>query len=202
LSIFGDRPVREQVQSGFRLAGFAVLSFAVCSLLLLGALLLLDKPNRFAGHGLFGRVIGGGMLAVLSALLFFTTRFWAKWFTAIILFAFLRMAVLGVLGVTSVRGSRPVSRSWVFEVALILAVLAGLALKPSLSDEGPTRAESAGLVCAVLSVVLSVVNESLVPLLAGTTALGIVLIIQWTKQNRNKQRSGVNQANQGFGPIR
>lgn len=202
MNIRDDRPVGEQIKSGFRLAGFVLLAFALVFLLVLGTTLLLDKPSRFSGHGLSGRVIGGCMLASLSAFLFFTARYWAKWFIAFVLWAVFRIGLLGILGTTSVRGSRPVSRSWIFEVALILAALAGLALKPVFSDEGSTKAEDAGLVFSILSLVFLLIDETVVPLLAGTSVLGIIRLVEWGRTKRRKTQL-LDHGGQEFGkPIR
>jgi hypothetical protein len=198
LNIRDDRTVREQIKSGFRLAGFVLLTFAVFALLVFGTTLLLDKPSRFSGHGLSGRVVGGCMLASLSAFLFFTARYWAKWFVAFVVWAVLRIGLLGILGTTSVRGSRPVSRLWTVEVALILAVLAGLALKPVFSDEGITRVESAGLVCSVLSLVFLLTNESIAPLLVGTSVLGIIRLVEWGRKEHHKTQR-LDHSGQEFG---
>jgi hypothetical protein len=200
VNLHDERSVDEQVKSGFRIAGFILLTFVVFLLLVLGTTLVLGDPGRFSGHGLSERVTGGCILLALSAFLFFTVRYWAPWFIAFVLSGVFKLALLGILGITSVRGSRPVSRSWILEVVLILAVLTALAVKPVYGDERITRIESAALVCSVLALVFLLIKESAVPLAVATGVLAIGRLVEWERaEERKERRHGIKQPGQQFG---
>ncbi len=178
MHIRDKRSVSEQVRSGFRIAGFILLTLALMSVLLDSTAFLLGKnSNPGPGH----RFIGAAGLLAVSILMLFTSRYWAKWFAAVLAWAILRWAFRAPFNAS-------LSGWLILEVLAILAVLFVLSVGPAMRRT-PKRIETVGLVVAVLSLSFATVASSYFPAIVGIAVLGLARFIAWKKPERRSHHS-------------
>lgn len=160
--------------SGLRLALFVLLTIVLLFWLLASSELLMNKTFELpTGRQLQGRMLGIVGLTLLSGLMFFTSRYWAKWFVAAL--AWMCFRVLG-RGFIVVRP--PMSWKWVFAVLLVLAC--GVALSLKYVKREPRRVEVLGLIGLLVSLSFSAVSDSLGPVLIGVGALAVAQACDWS----------------------
>lgn len=170
-----NRTVREQVKSGFRIAGILILSILVFSGLVISAGFF-TTPNN--GH-IFSKLhlLGALSLLALATLLFLTTRLWAPWLIGVLLYCFLKLLIKGFL--VGIDGKT---------VALyLLYLLAAIALTFRHTRRKPTGTERIGLVAFVVSVAFAMNYEPYLSLLSGLALLGCGELVELIRRVQRKQ---------------
>ena len=82
-----DRPAIEQVKSGFKIVGAMLASFAAMVLFFIGYIAVTSPEKQ--------RVVLGSVLLLATIItMFFTVRFWAKWFCGIASYVAVRSTFL------------------------------------------------------------------------------------------------------------
>lgn len=160
------RTVGEQVASGFRISGLLLLAFAFFIALTWATVFSLGRGGNLTPNP--HRVLGSIALAGLSAVLFFTTRYWAKWVLGIVCYCLARtffgapfFALFGNINVAK-------------ELAFI-AIYSAIALLLTWRhfERDPKGIERFGLVAFVICAPAAIALQSYIPLLAGLSLLGI-----------------------------
>jgi hypothetical protein len=173
MHIRDKRTVGEQIKSGVRLAGFFLLSLVLVWVMTASTALLLGKN---ANPDTWLRLFGAGGLIAVSILMYFTSRYWAKWFAATLAWATLRWALRAPL-FASLSG-------WsILELLALLATLFALSVGPAMRRT-PEKVESIGLIGALLSLSFASVLASYTPLFIGIAVLGLARWIGWKKLER------------------
>jgi hypothetical protein len=176
-----SRSVREQVISGFRIAGSLLLAIAVFAALSLGFALITQNisPNRQPRV-----LLGSTLVLLLDAFLFLTARYWAKWLLGVFACGSLRLFVGGIL--LGPYLSHPIDRR--SAVLWFLYALAASALTVRYLRRQPKRLESIGLVLFVSCIALATVVSSSSTLFAGLAALGVSELLQWASTRAGRSR--------------
>jgi hypothetical protein len=179
MHIRDKRTVGEQVKSGLQIAGLVLLT-----LVLLGA--MLKSASFVAGTDsnpqLSHEILGSAILIAISVLMFFTVRYWAKWFTAFLAWAVIRFAFRAPLS------SHIVGAWWIPELLLVLAALFILSIEPVWRRD-PFKLETIALIFVVLSLSFATVLSSFIPLFSALITLGGTRLITWRKSNHHAHRS-------------
>ena len=160
VNVRDERSVGEQVKSGLRLAGWVLLTLALLYLLLGSTSLVLD---RSAHHSLALRCLGVLGLAAISAVLFASTQYWAKWF-------------VGFLGLYALKSAFAIAFHYTplyLKFLLLLTPAFVLCARCVLSNI-PKPIEKLGFVVLVLTLGFTLVIDSTLPLLAGVTLFAVI----------------------------
>jgi hypothetical protein len=177
VNIRDKRPIREQIKSGFRLAGWTLLTIALVLALLGSIALVLNKTEHPSA---LLRATGACGLIALSALLFVSTEYWAKWFVGFLgLYAFKSGFLMLV---------RPEALYLQFFLLLTPAFVltARCVLK-----EIPRKIEKFGFVVLVLSLGFAVLLDSMLPLLIGVVSFALIelMLYLFTPQTNLRSRA-------------
>jgi hypothetical protein len=160
------RTIGEQVASGFRIAGSILLVFAFFIALTWATMFSLGRSSNLTSNP--HRTLGSVAPVGLSAVLFFTTRYWAKWVPGIVCYCLARTFFGATLFVLS--GKINVAKELVF-IAIYSAI--ALLLTWRHFERDPKGIEKFGLVAFVICAPVAIALQSYVPLLAGLALLGI-----------------------------
>jgi len=182
MNIRDRRTAGEQVKSGFRIAGLVLLT-----LVLVGAML---KSAAFVARAesspqLSHQILGSVALIAISVLMFFTVRYWAKWFAVFLVWAVIRFAFRVRLS------AHIVAPWWIPELLLILTAFFILSIEPVWRRD-PFELESIALILVVVSMSFATVLASFVPLFAALITLAAVRFITWRKLNLLAHRSNLH----------
>jgi len=140
------RTVWQQARSGFRLAGFVLLTFALCLLFLFSTILLTGRgQNRTPVHELLG---GCGLLAI-ATVMFFSVRYWAKWYFAMLVYISFKLSLSLLLGRTPSVPSIVRPRLEFLEYFIVIVAMAVLCFR--YVDQVLRRIETLGLIALVIS---------------------------------------------------
>jgi hypothetical protein len=144
VNIRDERTIREQVKSGFQLAGWVVFTLAFIILLLGSTASLLGKGGYIQP---FDRAIAACILGGACVLIFLTARWWIKWFIGFMAYFALKAAILLILGYTPTVPAIAAPRLAILGnfASLLLATL----ICVRYINRTPTRLESLGLVAIV-----------------------------------------------------
>jgi hypothetical protein len=158
--------VKEQVKSGFLIAGKLVAAFCIAGTFLSGCALIHESVN-------WGQIISGCLVVILSVVVMaFTIRFWAAGFVGFIAYAALRL-----LARTPFASSWHASPLLMFSVAGSLLAMAILSIRFRSGQRRITQTDRASLVlaaiCALLSLPLMDSYRSVAVLNVGNVALGL-----------------------------
>lgn len=173
--------IREQIKSGFRLAGWILLTLAFIFLVLASTAFLAGKSNHTQP---IYRLLGACGLLATSIAMFITVRRWAKWFVAALGYMILKVAVSLLLGSTPSVPSitRPRLEFLEFLVVLVFALL----LCVRYLTHTPRTVETVGLVGLVIALSFSVIYDSSLPVLAGSAVLGIIQLVHTKRQVQSR----------------
>jgi len=177
------RPIREQIKSGFRLAGWVLLTLGFIFLVLACTALAVGKGNYT--HPAY-QVLGLCGLLGTSTVMFITARLWAKWFLGVLAYVVFKAALSLLLGRTPSVPSIARPRL-VFLEFLVVSVFAAVVCSRYLTHNART-VERAGLVGLVMGLSFSVIYDSSLPLLAGAAVLGLIQLTH----GRRKPRTGLS----------
>jgi hypothetical protein len=179
-----NRTVREQVKSGFRIAGAIILSFLVFAGLVISAGYLVT-PNNGPPFSKF-HLLGGLSLVALATLLFLTTRIWAQWLIGILGYCFLKLLIGGFI----------VGLDRKIVTFYLLYLLAAIALTFRHVRRKPTGTERIGLVGFVVGIAFAMKYESYLPLLVGLALLGCGELVEQIRRAQRKQHYKTARASQ------
>jgi hypothetical protein len=180
VNIRDERTVAEQVQSGFRLAGWLLLTLAFIYALLLCAGFLVGKGEY---NQPIYRVAGACGLVALSVVMFMTVRRWVGWFIGALGYFVLKTAFALFLGSALVR-----PRLWFIEFALLLGLAILLCVR--YASRKPQRIEAVGLVGLVLALSFALVCNSNTPILFGVAVLGLIQLAYGRKRRTPTLNAG------------
>lgn len=185
---FGNgRSVGEQVESGFRIAGFLLLAIVFAGFLLCSAQLLAGRPlNLLSRYPVSGRLFGACLLTALCGLLFFTVQYWAKWFFGFLVYVIFR-SFFGLLAGFTVN-VRPFPGIRLRFLGMFLTSLAQAVLCWKYIDRFPRRIEVIGLIAVVVSWSFVFTLDSSTALVIGAGALGTAQLISWRTQALTEKR--------------
>lgn len=177
------RTVGEQVRSGFRIAGLMVLAFAFFVALTSAAMFSLGRSGNLTSNS--HRILGSFALVVLASVLFFTTRYWAKWVLGIVCYCLVKTFFGAPVFVLF--GKTDVAEELAFTAAYsAVAVL----LTWRHFQREPRGMEKIGLVAFVICAPVALALQSFVPLLAGLAFLGIGELVQMMLRSWRKRIEG------------
>jgi len=182
------RTVREQVKSGFRIAGSLVLVFCFFAALVASLSYVTGRADRLMGNH---RWLAALVAVALITIMFLTTQYWAKWLVGVLGYCFLRM--LAPLFFKLFFGF---FRELTFAELLMwtLYSLAAAALTARHVSRAPKGVEKFGLVAFVVCVSLAMVYGS-VPLFYGLGLLATAELIQkLLSHDRQRQDPGIASA--------
>jgi hypothetical protein len=170
------RPVKEQVKSGFLIAGKLVAAFCIAASFLSGCALVQEAASS-------SEIVIGWLLITLSIVVMaFTVRFWAAGFVGFIAYAALRL-----LGGTLFASSLRVSPLHMLSVAASLFAMSILCIRFASGKRSITQIDRASLVlaaiCALLSVPLMDSYRSVAVLNVGNVAL----VLSWLAARASRQ---------------
>jgi hypothetical protein len=138
------RPVKEQVKSGFRIAGKLVAAFCIAGIFYSGCALVQQATRS-------SQIVSGWLLITLSIVVMaITVRFWAGGFVGFIAYATLRLLV-GTLFASSLR----VSPLYLLSVAASLFAMGMLSIRFASLKPHLTRPDRASLVLAAICFLVS-----------------------------------------------
>ncbi len=156
--------MKEQIKSGFLIAGKLVAAFCVAGTFFSGCALLQEGARSSE------TVIGWLLISLSIVLMTFTVRFWAAGFVGFVAYAALRL-LWGTLFASSLR----VSPLHILSVAASLFAMSLLCVRFASGKPGITRIDRASLVlaaiCALLSLPLMDSYRSIVVLNIGNGVL-------------------------------
>jgi len=179
VQIRDKRPLREQIKSGFRLAGWVLLTLVFIFLVLVSTAMVVGKGNY--SHSIYRFVGLCGLLAV-STIMLITARRWAKWFVALLGYMILKLAVSALLGRTPSVPSIMRPRLVFLEFLAVLAFAAILCAR--YLTHAPRKLETVALVGLVVALSFSTISDSSLPTLAAALVLGLVQLAhaRWAKR--------------------
>jgi hypothetical protein len=187
---FGDvnirdkRTIREQINSGFRLAGWILLTFALFVVLLGSAFLLTAQGGN---PTVFHRFLGICGLVSIATAMFFSVRYWAQWFVGLLGYLIFKTAISILLGRTPSVPSIVRPRLVILEY--LVTSVAAMWLCFRYSSRVPRRIETLGLIGLVISFAFAIVYDSPVPVLIGLSLLGSAQLVEyWWRQYLLKPR--------------
>ena len=170
------RPVKEQVKSGFLIAGKLVAAFCIAAAFLSGCALAQEAASSSE------IVIGWLLIALSIVVMAFTVRFWAAGFVGLIAYAALRL-LGGILFASSLR----VSQLLMVSVAASLFAMSILCIRFASGKHRITQIDRASLVvaaiCALLSLPLMDSYRSIEVLNVGNVAL----VLSWLAARASRQ---------------
>ena len=166
------RTAWEQVKSGLRISGLIVLTFCIFIALVVSLSHVTGRvdPPR-SRHPLLGVL----STATLVAVMFQTTRYWAKWLVGI-----LGLGLFRLWGTLMFKGffELPTNISFTTLLAWFLYTAAAVALTVRHASRPPKGAERFGLTGFVVCVSLAMINGSSHPLFYGLGLLAVGEITQ------------------------
>ncbi len=169
MNIRDERPIGEQVRSGFRLVGWFLLALGFAFIVFGSTAFFLGKSDF---NGTIYRLLGACGLVTTSTVMFITVRHWVKWFVGALGYLALKAILAFLLGFTPSVPSIVRPRLLFLELT-ILATVAILLCARYLTHI-PHRVERAGLVGLVLAISFATVCDSAVPLFVGVAILGLL----------------------------
>ena len=179
------RPVKEQVKSGFLIAGKLVAAFCIAAAFLSGCALVQEGASSSE------IVIGWLLIAVSIVVMAFTVRFWAGGFVGFVAYAALRL-----LGGTLFARSMRVSPLHMLSVAASLFAMSILCMRFASGKPRITQIGRASLllaaICALSSLPLMDSYRSVAVLNIGNVALGLSWLA--ARASRQARRSVHNTA--------
>ena len=160
------RPVKEQVKSGFLIAGKIVAAFCIAAVFFSGCALIQEAASS-------SRIVIGWLLITLSIVVMaFTVRFWFAGFVGFIAYAALKL-LWGTLFASSLR----LSPLHMLSIAASLFAMGILCMRFASGKPRITQIDRASLVlaaiCALLSLPLMESYRSVVVLGVGNIALAL-----------------------------
>lgn len=175
--------MKEQVKSGFLIAGKIVAAFCIAATFLSGCALIQESASS-------AQIVLGWLLIIFSVFVMaFTVRFWAVGFVGFIAYAALRL-----FAGTLFASSSHVSPLLMLSVAGSLLAMSILCVRFASGKRRMTKIDRASLVlaaiCALLSLPLMDSYRSVVVLSVGNVALGL----SWLAARSSRRQSVHNSA--------
>jgi len=176
------RTVGEQVKSGFRLAGLLLLTFVLFVTLLVSTFFLTAKGQN---PTVFHRFLGACGLVSIATAMFFSVRYWAKWFVGLLGYLIFKLAISLLLGWTPSVPS--IARPRLVFLEYLVTSVAAIWFCLRYASHVPRRIETLGLIGLVISFAFGIVHDSPVPVLIGLSLLGSAQLGEyWWQQHRLK----------------
>jgi len=184
VNIRDKRTIREQINSGFRLAGWILLTFALFVVLLVSTLLLTAKGEN---PTVFHRFLGACGLVSIATAMFFKVRYWAKWFVGLLGYLIFKLAISLLMGRTPSVPS--IARPRLVILEYLVTSVAAMWLCLRYASHVPRRMETLGLIGLVVSFAFGIVYDSPMPVLVGLSLLGSFQLVEyWWRQYLLKPR--------------
>ena len=183
MNVKDKRTVREQIVSGFRIGGSMVLAFGFFMALTLSTMVSLGRGD-YSGLDFRWRIPGVILLAALSAVLFFTSRYWAKWVVGIVAYVLAR-SLFGA-PIFLLVGNFTLAKQLL--VCLVFSTVAAL-LTWRYHDRAPLGLEKTGLVAFVLCAPFALALESIMPLVVGLALLALAEFGERLRRDSKRNRS-------------
>jgi hypothetical protein len=179
VNIRDERTIGEQIRSGFRLAGWILLTFALFVVLLLSTrLLTAHRENPTVFH----RLLGACGLVSVATTMFFSVRYWAKWFVGLLGYLIFKLAISLLMGQTPSMPS--IARPRLVFLEFLVTSVAAMWLCFRYVGHVPRRIETLGLIGLVVSFTFGIVYDSPMPVLVGLPLLGLSQLAEyWWRQH-------------------
>jgi hypothetical protein len=170
------RPVKEQVKSGFLIAGKLVAAFCVAVAFLSGCALVQEAASS-------SEIVIGWLLITLSIVVMaFTVRFWAAGFVG-----FIAYAVLRLLAGTLFSSSLHVSPLHMLSVAASLFAMSILCIRFASGKPRITQIDRASLVLAAICALLSLPLMDSYKSVAVLNVANAALVLSWLTARASRQ---------------
>jgi hypothetical protein len=170
------RPVKEQVKSGFLIAGKLVAAFCIAAAFLSGCALVQEAASS-------SEIVIGWLLITLSIVVMaFTVRFWAAGFVG-----FIAYAVLRLLAGTLFSSSLHVSPLHMLSVAASLFAMSILCIRFVSGKPRITQIDRASLVLAAISALLSLPLMDSYKSVAVLNVANAALVLSWLTARASRQ---------------
>jgi hypothetical protein len=184
VNIRDRRTIGEQIRSGFRLAAWILLAFALFVVLLGSTFLLTAKGEN---PTVFHRFLGACGLVSTATAMFFSVRYWAKWFVGLLGYLIFKLAISLLMGRTPSVPS--IARPRLVILEYLVTSVAAMWLCLRYAGHVPRRIETLGLIGLVVSFAFGIVYDSPVPVLVGLSFLGSSQLGEyWWRQHFLKTR--------------
>jgi len=173
----GDkRPVKEQVKSGFLIAGKLVAAFCIAAAFLSGCALVQEAASS-------SEIVIGCLLITLSIVVMaFTVRFWAAGFVGFIAYAALRL-----LGGTLFACSLHLSPLYMLSVAASLFAMSILCVRFASGKASITQIDRASLILAAICALLSLPLMDSYGSVAVLNVGNVALVLSWLAARASRQ---------------
>ncbi len=170
------RPVKEQVKSGFLIAGKLVAAFCIAAVFLSGCALIQEGASS-------SQTVIGWLLITLSVVVMaVTVRFWAAGFIGFVAYAALRLFV-GTLFASSLR----VSPFYLLSLAASMFAMSMLCIRFVSRNPHITRIDRASLVLAAICVLLSLPLMDSYRSVAVLNVGNVALVLSWLAARASHQ---------------
>ena len=170
------RPVKEQVKSGFLIAGKLVAAFCIAAAFLSGCALVQEAASS-------SEIVIGCLLITLSIVVMaFTVRFWAAGFVGFIAYAALRL-----LGGTLFACSLHLSPLYMLSVAASLFAMSILCVRFASGKASITQIDRASLILAAICALLSLPLMDSYGSVAVLNVGNVALVLSWLAARASRQ---------------
>ena len=162
------RPVKEQVKSGFLIAGKLVAAFCIAAFFISGCALIQERASS-------SQTVIGWLLITLSILVMaVTVRFWAAGFIGFVAYAALRL-----FGGTLFASSLRMSPFFMLSLAASMFAMSMLCIRFVSRSPHITRIDRASLVLAAICVLLSLPLMDSYRSVAVLNVGNVALVLSW-----------------------
>jgi hypothetical protein len=170
------RPVKQQVKSGFLIAGKLLAAFCIAAAFLSGCALIQEARSS-------SEIVSGWLLITVSIVIMaLTVRFWAAGFVGFIAYAVLRL-LAGTLFASSLR----VSPLLMLSVAASLFAMSILCIRFATGKRRMTQIDRASLVLAAICALLSLPLMDSYKSVAVLNVANAALLLSWLAARASRQ---------------
>jgi hypothetical protein len=170
------QPVKEQVKSGFLIAGKLVAAFCIAAAFLSGCALVQEAASSSE------IVIGCQLITLTIVVMAFTVRFWAAGFVGFIAYAALRL-----LGGTLFARSLHLSPLYMLSVAASLFAMSILCVRFASGKASIPQIDRASLILAAICALLSLPLMDSYGSVAVLNVGNVALVLSWLAARASRQ---------------